>query len=220
MAFEFWLIDEKNAIHLLLPVTPAGYSMDHGNEMEVVRATEKGDINISGHKRLKSIRVEGLFTTHEYPFLNKITYPVACAMDYTNLIKMWIDEKIVVRFIIASEGVTRINGQFYIENINYSENNKSNGDISYVIDLREYRPMNTPVVKSQIVTMDKNKSRPPSSPSKNTNAYTVVSGDYLIKISRKVYGDGNQWRKIYDANKSVIGSNPNLIYAGQVYVIP
>ncbi|MEG0153650.1 MAG: LysM peptidoglycan-binding domain-containing protein [Cellulosilyticaceae bacterium] len=48
----------------------------------------------------------------------------------------------------------------------------------------------------------------------------MIEGDYLSKIARKFYGDANQWRKIYDANKAVIGNNPNLIYPGQVYVIP
>ena len=34
------------------------------------------------------------------------------------------------------------------------------------------------------------------------------------------YGDGSQYTKIYNANKGVIGSNPNLIRAGQVFTIP
>lgn len=50
--------------------------------------------------------------------------------------------------------------------------------------------------------------------------YIVKKGDCLWTISIKFYNDGNQWRKIYNANRSVIGSNPNLIYPGQVFVIP
>lgn len=49
--------------------------------------------------------------------------------------------------------------------------------------------------------------------------YKVVSGDYLRKISKKFYGDEMQWKKIYNANKSLI-KNPDLIYAGQVLTIP
>ncbi len=52
------------------------------------------------------------------------------------------------------------------------------------------------------------------------STYTVKSGDCLWKIAANAYGDGSQWRKIYEANQSVIGSNPNLIYPGQVYTIP
>jgi cell wall-associated NlpC family hydrolase len=50
--------------------------------------------------------------------------------------------------------------------------------------------------------------------------YTVQPGDYLSKIAAKVYGDSRQWRKIYDANRSVIGGNPDLILPGQVLNLP
>lgn len=47
--------------------------------------------------------------------------------------------------------------------------------------------------------------------------YVVKPGDSLSKISQKY---GISWRDLYNANKNVIGSNPNLIYAGQKYNIP
>jgi nucleoid-associated protein YgaU len=50
--------------------------------------------------------------------------------------------------------------------------------------------------------------------------YTVMSGDSLSKIAKKVYGDAAKWRRIYDANKDVIGANPDLIHPGQEYRIP
>lgn len=43
--------------------------------------------------------------------------------------------------------------------------------------------------------------------------YIVQRGDSLSKISQKL-GIPN-WRTLYETNKSVIGNNPNLIYAGQ-----
>lgn len=52
------------------------------------------------------------------------------------------------------------------------------------------------------------------------SSYTVKKGDNLWNIAKKYYGDGSQWRKIYDANRDVIGGNPNLIYPGQTYIIP
>lgn len=58
---------------------------------------------------------------------------------------------------------------------------------------------------------------PPSAPANRT--YTVVSGDNLSKIAQRYYGR-QDWQKIYNANKGVIGGNPNLIKPGQVLVIP
>ena len=51
-------------------------------------------------------------------------------------------------------------------------------------------------------------------------AYTVVRGDCLWSIAKRFYGDGSKYTAIYDANRGVIGGNPNLIYPGQVLTIP
>lgn len=50
--------------------------------------------------------------------------------------------------------------------------------------------------------------------------YTVVSGDHLWKIAVAQYGDGYAWVKIYDANKKLIGRNPNEIEKGMVLALP
>ena len=52
------------------------------------------------------------------------------------------------------------------------------------------------------------------------DTYTVVSGDSLSKIAKNHYGDAAKWHQIYDANKGVIGSNPDLIEVGQVLTLP
>ena len=49
--------------------------------------------------------------------------------------------------------------------------------------------------------------------------YTVVSGDCLWKIARKLYGTGTRWKEIYEVNRQIIRS-PQRIYAGQVLTIP
>jgi nucleoid-associated protein YgaU len=56
--------------------------------------------------------------------------------------------------------------------------------------------------------------------SRKTEQYTVKPGDSLWKIAEQSYGRGDQWRKIYEANKQVIGGNPNLIQPGQQLTIP
>ena len=57
--FEFWLIDESNGINMILPVSPGSYAVDYGNKMEVINATEIGDINIAGHKNPLAMELEG-----------------------------------------------------------------------------------------------------------------------------------------------------------------
>lgn len=52
---------------------------------------------------------------------------------------------------------------------------------------------------------------------KQDSSYTVKKGDNLTKIAKQF---GTTWQKIYEANKSIIGGNPNLIKPGQVLTIP
>lgn len=54
----------------------------------------------------------------------------------------------------------------------------------------------------------------------HTRTHVVAQGDTLGKIAAKFYGSSSQWRKVYDANKEVIGRNPDVIHVGQKLVIP
>jgi murein DD-endopeptidase MepM/ murein hydrolase activator NlpD len=62
----------------------------------------------------------------------------------------------------------------------------------------------------------------PPEPAKPAPAptYTVQKGDSLSAIAKRTLGDGNRWREIYDLNRDVIGSNPNVIHAGQTLKLP
>ena len=48
---------------------------------------------------------------------------------------------------------------------------------------------------------------------------TVVKGDNLWDLAIKFYGDGLRYSDIFWANAKMI-KNPNLIYIGQVFVVP
>jgi hypothetical protein len=60
------------------------------------------------------------------------------------------------------------------------------------------------------------------SSSTSTQTYTVQQSDFLSAIAQKFYGDGSEtaWRKIYEANKAVIGSDPTQLQIGMALVIP
>lgn len=66
-------------------------------------------------------------------------------------------------------------------------------------------------------------AKPPPAPAPkkvpSPRQYKVVKGDTLWGISLRFYGRGASWPRIYDANRSRI-RNPNLIYPGQIFVIP
>ncbi|MCR4786222.1 MAG: LysM peptidoglycan-binding domain-containing protein [Lachnospiraceae bacterium] len=65
-----------------------------------------------------------------------------------------------------------------------------------------------------------NKEEAASDPGISGDLYTVVQGDCLWNIAKARYGSGIDYVKIYEANRDVIGDNPDLIYPGTVFVLP
>jgi hypothetical protein len=60
----------------------------------------------------------------------------------------------------------------------------------------------------------------PAAAAPGAKTHVVRPGDSLSKIAGVYYGNIHQWPAIYNANRSVVGANPNLILPGQVLVIP
>ena len=60
---------------------------------------------------------------------------------------------------------------------------------------------------------------PVAPPEPEKQFYTVKKGDYLSKIAKQVYGDARKYPVIFEANKPML-KDPDLIYPGQVLVIP
>jgi nucleoid-associated protein YgaU len=85
----------------------------------------------------------------------------------------------------------------------------------------EPAPAPRPVTQSAPADLSRTPAdMPASSPAaESVRRYTVKSGDSLSKIAKQQYGDGNQWRRIYDANRDKI-KDPDLIHPGQELTIP
>jgi len=91
---------------------------------------------------------------------------------------------------------------------------KVGGSYTTKIDLRKVLP--TPSAPSEPVAEEPKEEEKPS----GGGSYTVKPGDSLSKIAKQHYGDSSLWTKIYEANKDMIGGNPNLIFPGQTFTLP
>lgn len=61
---------------------------------------------------------------------------------------------------------------------------------------------------------------PARAPVDSSKSYRVKQSDTLMAIARKLYGDGQAWEKIYDANRDVIGPNPARLRVDMVLRLP
>ncbi len=59
-----------------------------------------------------------------------------------------------------------------------------------------------------------------ASSSRGGRTYVVRAGEDLSGIARRFYGNPGLWRRIYNANRRIIGSSPNKLRAGERIVIP
>lgn len=115
-----------------------------------------------------------------------------------------------------------LSGSYYVQDITrqISSNGYSHSATLIKTDFGKSLKTSTSTTAKKTTTKKEEKkvqSTPQASTAKRT--YTVKKGDCLWNIAKKFYGNGASYTKIYDANTNKI-ANPNLIYPGQVFVIP
>lgn len=114
-----------------------------------------------------------------------------------------------------------LSGDYYVQDITrqISSNGYSHSATLIRTDFgNSLKVSTTTTAKKPVVKpVKKVQSSPQASTAQRT--YTVKRGDCLWNIAKKFYGNGAMYTKIYDANTNKI-AEPDLIYPGQVFVIP
>ncbi len=67
--------------------------------------------------------------------------------------------------------------------------------------------------------LDSSSSSAAIEPVSGQRSHVVAKGDTLFSLARQYYQDERRWKDIYAANGGQI-NNPDVIYVGQVLVIP
>lgn len=215
--YQMWLTYNAEKEKIQLPVLPEEFSVTNGSNNESVNVVGLGEIIIMQSRPALQFSWNCFFPATEFPGIQvgRITKPLSLIQK----INKWKASKKPVHLIVTACGV-----DLYatIEDFKYSEVGGDPGTYQYSITMKEYREIKVRQVKVNIpkqkATVKKKKKRVNNTVQPKT--YKVKSGDCLWNIAKKFYGNGAQYTKIYNANRGVIGGNPNLIYPGQVLTIP
>lgn len=223
MGYEFYLDN------MLLPIAPQKLSLKINNQNKTYSMINDGEINVLKSAGLTDIEFEFLLPNVKYPFaVYKSNFETADVF-LEKIEKLKTDLKpfqfIVVRKKPNGNSLFGTNMKVSLEDYTIKEDAKEGMDIVVSIKLKQYKEFGTKtcnvIIKQEVPKANLNNNRETTnSPAPSQNQYyTVKKGDCLWNIAKKFYGNGSKYGMIYNANKSKI-KNPNLIYPGQVLLIP
>lgn len=208
---DFFLLDPNTNTLLRFPVAPTELQVQIGPKTLSFSPISLGDVEVPKGRQPVRLSMSGLFpgTGRSLPGVNG-----QLPNDIVAQIKAWSDNAYnkPLRFIVTT---TPWNLLVFISNFEPTHRG-GHGDVWYSLSLTEWRPLVVQEV-GQVKIQSTATKRPDTRPRPKT--YTVKAGDSLWKIAQRIYGNGNQWTKIYEANRDKI-KNPDLIYPGQKLTIP
>lgn len=212
---------------VLFPVPPSKITLKVNGKNETVTLINEGEANILKAAGLTDVEFELRLPNVEYPFA---AYPAKYrpAKFYLEKLEELKTGKKSFQYILTrrkpkKKKIFDTNMTVSLEDYSIVDDAGEGFDITVKVKLKQYKEFTT---KTCIIDISLPKPQASMQQSRETSnapsggTYTVVSGDCLWKIAKQFYGDGGKWSIIYNANKSVIGGNPNLIYPGQVLTIP
>ena len=218
---QFWLSWNNGAERLQLPVNPEVIQVSTAREHTDVNVSELGEYTVINKRNLDELSFASFFPRDYNPvYCEYIDIPRPWVAVQT--IERWWDSENPIRLTVTG---TPLNKAVTIRRFTYNPEQAGNpGDIFFNISFKEYRFLTVEKLKTE----EKQDKTTVKSVSKRVNeidpptSYTVQSGDTLSQIALRQKSKGNDvtWQEIYEANKDVIGKNPNLILPGQELVIP
>ncbi|MEN1969028.1 LysM peptidoglycan-binding domain-containing protein [Lentibacillus sp. N15] len=221
--YQFWLSTNDNKERLRLPVLPSSLDMSNGSKNESVDISNLGEVTILQDPAAKIVQFSSFFPLHDST-LSEYSNPPK-PWDAVKKIEKWKKAKVPLRFLVTG---TSINLPVSIDNFSYGEEGGAVGDITYDLTLKEYLFVSIRQIKVKVPKKKKTKkkSRPAVKPKAKT--HKVKSGDTLWHLAKRYYGNSLKWRKIWNANKSMmikrdrrnIKQPGHWIFPGQVLKIP
>jgi LysM repeat protein len=221
---------------LELPYAPSELNVTIGSNNKTVELINGNEINILKNPKLTEVEFEiELPRGRQYAFANKLV----SSKTYTDYFEKLMLNKTPCRLVITrpnpTRGTTGIGGthvdfestnlKVSLEGYTLNESAENAYDVRVSLKFKEYIEYGTVKEKSVKKTSTGVTVKPIAVITSSKKVHTVKKGDTLWTISRKYYGEGSKWEKIYEANKTIIeneakahgkksSSNGHWIYPG------
>ena len=216
MAYEVYIDD------MLLPIPPQKIPIKYPGQNETATLINGEEINITRPPGLAEISIDVVLPQMDYPCA-MWDGSVEDAEEFISRLQDLKESGDTFEFIVIRDSFDT-NMDVTLEDYKVSDDVKEGLDLVVSITMKEARHYGTKIMNFAIApeqpipaAASPEPERPAARPQVKT--YTVKSGDCLWNIAKKQLGDGNRWKEIHNLNLVKI-SNPNLIHAGLVLVMP
>lgn len=208
---------------VLLPIAPASITTSIGSNNKVYDLVNGDQTTVIKSAPLQDIKMEFILPTHKYNFAVYKSAFIDASVFLSQFETMKTDKE-PVQLIITRGGSDFSNLKVTLEDYSIEESTDQNGDFRVSVSLKEYKKPSLLTSKIKLIggalhsvsgTVRENTYSP--KPKKTVKKYTVKKGDTLWGIAKKYYNDGTKYSVLASYNKIV---NPNLIYVGQVILLP
>lgn len=212
---------------LMLPIAPQKIQIKVNGQNKTTNLINGEEINMIKAPGLKDISFDAVIPQQSYPF-SSYDSGYERAGDFLERFAELKESKSPFSFIVIRDTPV---GSFHdtnmvvtLEDYKVTDDVKEGFDVSVSFNLKEYRSYGTKKVNFQLIedspvptgSMETDR---PADTAPSANSYTVVKGDCLWSIAKKLLGNGARYTEIYELNRDKI-SKPNLIYPGQVLILP
>lgn len=217
--YEIWITYNSNKKRLQIPVLPEKIEISYPSKNDSVYIYGIGEVTIKKHPGAFVMKWNSFFPDKKCQGCIKNPKEPKSCVDF---LKKVMDLETPAK-IIFTGGPLRISKMCTIQ-FDCDEKAGDTGTVYYTVTVTEWKKTAVRKLKVKMkngkkkAKVKKNSGR--GSTKINTNKYTVKKGDSLWNIAKKYYGKGSAYTIIYNANKKVIGKNPNKIHPGQVLKIP
>lgn len=193
---------------LAMPVTPPGFQLTIGRNIESLNMAQIGQVNLPGLQSLFNEQIDFLLPAEARNYT--VAGYTGDPYNVIDTLSRWSTAGDVLRFIVTE---TPVNHPVLLAPVQFREEGGA-GDLLATLTLRQYRDLS---VETTEKVETGNAGRSSDSANQDNTTHIVVSGETLWGIARKYYGNGQLAYKLATYNGI---KNANLIYPNQEIIIP